>query len=80
MFYVDVDICLEPHETRSAQGQLSVQGEVRRELLAAGINSKILEERGPAGGWPVVRLMGSRTALKKWLDKYDYDGCTIYHV
>jgi len=71
MFYVDVDMvvpCL-----RSAQGHLSIQEPVRGELRAAGIvRTKVLQEHGPAGGNPVVRLYGSRNRLVAYLQAHQY--------
>jgi hypothetical protein len=68
---VTVDMILEA--TRSAQGHLSVQGPMRAELKSRGIRSKIVNEVGPGGGNPEVMLIGSRTALLRFLKDNEYD-------
>lgn len=75
-FYVDVDLVAE--KLRSTSGQLSVQGEARRDLEARGLTSHVLEESGPGGGNPLVRVYGSRVSLMKFLNDNDYEGCTIH--
>lgn len=37
-----------------------------------GIEVKILVEKGPAGGWPVGEVIGTKEALTQWVHKY-YD-------
>lgn len=77
-FYADVDMILEaPRETRNASGATSVQGEVRDDLTNRGLRSKILELDGPAGGNPLVRIIGPRIAIESFLTTHGYDGVKI---
>ncbi len=77
MFYADVDMILAPGERRSAQGHLAIHGVLREQLTARHLKSKILQENGPAGGNPLVRLIGSRTQLELFLRDFEYEGVEI---
>lgn len=73
-FHVDVDFVLkDPEELRSKQGQLSVQGEPRKKLEEYKLSSRVLEEHGPGGGNPLVRLYGARRNLIKFLNEVFLD-------
>jgi hypothetical protein len=66
-FQVDLDMVLE--DTRNAMNRTCVQGAARSELDRRGLNSKILQESGPAGGNALVRLSGSKVALETYIDE-----------
>jgi hypothetical protein len=64
-FHIDLDFVLE--ETRNKMNRVCVQGELRAELKKRAITSRVLQENGPAGGNPLVRLYGTRRALETYV-------------
>lgn len=79
--YVDVDMVLDyPKEMKASTGMLSVQGPVRDTIRRYGLSSKVIQEQGPGGGNPVVRLHGSRLKLEQYLinehDDEDREYCS----
>lgn len=67
-FQIDLDMVLE--STRNKQNRICVQGQAREDIERHGLASTILQETGPAGGWPVVRLSGSHTSLENYLREF----------
>lgn len=53
--------------TRNRMNRICIQGEARDEIKKYGLQSVIIEEQGPAGGNPVVRLRGSYTGILAYL-------------
>lgn len=67
-FQIDLDMVLET--TRNAQNRICVQGQVREDIERHKLNSVIIEESGPAGGWPIVRLSGTHVAIEGYLREF----------
>lgn len=67
-FQIDLDMVLE--QTRNAQNRICVQGEARENIAKHNLSSAILQEVGPGGGWPVVRLSGSHTSIENYLREF----------
>jgi hypothetical protein len=64
--YVDVDMVLDC--TRNKMGLLCIpDGPIRAKIFEYKLTSKVLEEFGPGGGNPLVRLFGSKANLEKYL-------------
>lgn len=38
-----------------------------------GVSHEVLEERGPGGDWPIVKVTGTLPAMLKFLSVYDGD-------
>ena len=63
-YWVEIDLA----------GNLEDVVKLRHELNPQGVHVKLLEEDGPAGGNPLVRLASLNvTRLDEWLDKEGYD-------
>jgi hypothetical protein len=46
-----------------------------------GISATLIEERGPGGGWPVVKFQGPETELVRMLEDHGYvDGIDTYRA
>lgn len=67
-FQIDLDMVLET--TRNKQNRICVQGRAREDIERHGLASTILQEVGPAGGWPVVRLSGSYTSIENYIREF----------
>lgn len=64
---LELDIAYdEPHE--SLQDVLVEWGKKYSDLYI-----RIVTERGPGGGWPVIELLAPETVLKKFLEDGEFD-------
>ena len=70
---IEMDIAYDdPHE--SLQDVLVEWGEKYPDLYV-----RIVTERGPAGGWPVIELLAPETVLVKFLEDGEFDDIE-YHM
>lgn len=70
LYFVDLDLVL--HEALE-NPELEESPEDAAALLAQmlPVEYKVLVERGPAAGWPVVRFTGARADLKQLVKRYN---------
>jgi len=70
LYFVDLDLVL--HDSTSNPDVLETPEDAAA-LLAQmmPVDFKVLTEHGPAGGWPIVRFMGSRTDLEELIRRYN---------
>ena len=53
----------------------SLQEALKNSFDGYNVQYEVIQEHGPAGGWPVVKITGDRPMLEKWLrENYEPDG------